>query len=80
MRFHVILYEQPFSRAQSRMLISQTSQEGSFNYFLTRPLPIFVIWPKYATRAISHDSDTATFFKQLIAHANIPALPRSLLF
>ena len=43
------------------------------------PLPIFVIGHKYATDAISHDSDTATFFARAIAHANIPALLGALL-
>ena len=39
-----------------------------------RPLPIFVIWPKYAMCAISHDSETATVF----THANFSALPGAL--
>ena len=39
-----------------------------------RPLPIFVIWIKYSTCAIYDDSQTATFFEQLIAHANILAV------
>ena len=38
-----------------------------------QPLPIFVIWPKYGTRAISRDSETATFFARPVSHANIPA-------
>ena len=32
-------------------------------YFRVRPLSIIVIWPKYTTRAISGDSETATFFE-----------------
>ena len=44
-----------------------------------RPLPIFIIWPKYATHAISRDSVTATFFARPIALVNIPALPGALL-
>ena len=40
---------------------------------------MFVIWPKYATRAISRDSETATLFTRPIALANIPALARALL-
>ena len=39
-----------------------------------RPIPIFIIWPKYATPVISCDADTATFFEEPIAHANILAL------
>ena len=42
--------------------------------FRVRPLPIVVIWPKYATRAISRDSKTAIFFTRLIVHDNILAL------
>ena len=39
-----------------------------------RPLSIIVIWPKYATRANSHDSETKTIFARTIVHANILAL------
>ena len=31
-----------------------------------RPLPIFVIWPKYAIRAISRDFEMANFFARLL--------------
>ena len=75
MRFRAILRRQPFSSSLSLTLISRPSQKRSFYNFCTRPLLIFVIWPKYATHAISRDSKTATFFGQLIAHVNISALP-----
>ena len=79
-RFCVILSGQPFLQAQSRILISRLSQECSFYNFRARPLPIFVIWQKYATDAISRDSETATSFARPIAYANIPALPGVLLY
>ena len=44
-----------------------------------QPLPIFVIWPKYSTRAIYRDFEGATFFACAIAHANILALPGALI-
>ena len=68
-RFHGFLRCQPFSRAQLRMLISRPSREHSFYNFRMRPLPIFVIWPKYATHVISRDFETATFFARPITHA-----------
>ena len=73
-RFRVIMRGQPFSRAQSHTLKSHTSWERSFYNFRVAPLLIIVIWPKYATRAISHDSDTATFFVCPRLHAIIPTL------
>ena len=76
-RFRAILRRQPFSRAQSHTLLSRPSRKRSIYNFRTRPHPIFVIWPKYATRAIPRDSKTATFFVRPIAHGNIPALPRA---
>ena len=77
-RFRAILRWQPFSRTQLRTLISRPSQERYFYNLRTRPLPIFVIWPKYDTRVISRDSETATFFARPIANANISALPGAL--
>ena len=44
-----------------------------------RPLPIVVIWPNYTTHTISRDSEMATFFEYLVAHANVPTLPGPLL-
>ena len=73
-RFRAINRRQPFLRTQSCTLISRLSQKCTFCNFLARLHPIFVIWPKYATRAISHDSDTVTFLARAIAHANILAL------
>ena len=73
-RFRAILRRQHFSSSLSRTLISRHSRERAFSNFRARPLPIFVIWPKYATSAISRDSETATVFARLIAHANILAL------
>ena len=40
---------------------------------------MFVIWRKYATRAITDDSETTTLFACPIAHANIPDLRGALL-
>ena len=56
------------------MLIYQPSRERSFYNFHAPPLPMIVLWCKYATRAISRNSETATFFARTIAQANIPAL------
>ena len=78
-QFHANLRRQPFSRMQSRTLISRPSWEHSFYNFHTRPLPIFVIYPKYTTGAILRDSMKATFFEWLIAHANISALSGAML-
>ena len=78
-RFQTILKWQPFLRMQSRTLISQSPREHSFYNFRERPLPIIVNWCKYATRAITCNSKTATFFARTIAHANIPTLPGALL-
>ena len=61
------------------MLITRTSPERSFYNFHVLPFPIIVIWPKYATLAISRDSETATFFACAIVHANIPALPGAII-
>ena len=66
-RFRTILRWQPFSRAQSHTLISWPTRERFFYNFRARLLPIFVIWPKYTTHAISRDSETATFFSRAIA-------------
>ena len=79
MRFRAILRWQPFSLAQSRMLISWPYRERSFYNFPARLLTIFVIWPKYSTLAISCDCETTTFFACAIAHVNIPA-PTGALF
>ena len=73
-RFRTILRRQPFSSSLSRTLISRPSQECSFYNFRARQLTIFAIWPKYATRAISRNSETATFFTRAIPLANILAL------
>ena len=73
-RFRAILRRQLFSHAQSCTLLSRPSRERSINNFRARPLPIFLIWPKYATHAISRDSEMATFFARPIVHANIRAL------
>ena len=40
---------------------------------------MFVLWPKYVTRAILRDSETATLFARPIGHANIPTLAGALL-
>ena len=77
-RIPVILRGQAFSRAQSCTLISRPPQERSIYNFRVRPLPIFIIWPKYAIHTISRDYDTSTFFARAIAHANILALPEAL--
>ena len=77
--FRAILRRQPFSSGLSRTLISRPSRERSFYNFRGRSLPMIVIWPKYAKRPISHDSETATFFARAIAHTNILALPGALL-
>ena len=71
MRFRAILRRQPFSRTKSSTQLSQSSQERSFFNFHAQPLPIFVIWPVYATSAIPYDSETVTFFARPIAHAII---------
>ena len=76
--FHAILRRQPFSHAQLRTLIPRQPRECSFYNFHARPLLIIVIWPKYATCAISNDSETATLLARAIAHANTPALPEAL--
>ena len=73
-QFCAILRWQTFSHAQTRTLVSRITCERSFNNFCAQPHPIFVIWPKYATRAIRGDSETATFLARPIAHANILAL------
>ena len=73
MRFRTILRRKHFSRAQLPALISQPTQERSFYNFHARPLPIFVIWPKYATCAISRDSETTTSFARPIVHTNVPS-------
>ena len=78
-QFRAILRRQPFSSSLSRTLISQPSRDCSFYNFRVQPLPIFVIWPKYATHAIWCDSETATFVVRAIANVNIPALLRALL-
>ena len=64
--FPVIQRRQPFSCAQLRIRISQPSRECSFYNFRVQLLPIFVIWPKYAPHAISHDSETAIFSSSLL--------------
>ena len=74
MRFRTILIWQLFLRIQSPTLISHPIWERTFDNFRALPLPIFVIWPKHATSAISYDSKMATFFARPIAHANIPAV------
>ena len=79
MRFQAILRRKPFSRSRSRTQISRPSRERSFSNFHPQPLPIFVIWPKYATSTILRDSETATFFAQAIPHANNPDLLGALL-
>ena len=79
MQFRAIPKQQPVSRSQLRTLIFGPSPKSSFYNFRTRPQPMFVIWPKYATHAISRDFEAATIFTRAIAHANIPALPRALL-
>ena len=76
-RFLVILRWLSFSRVQARTLISWPSRERSFYNFSVRPLPKLVIWPKYAIRAISRDSEKATPFARPIALANIPFPPDS---
>ena len=48
--------------------------------FRARPLPIFIIWPKYATCVILRDSEVATFFTRVIVHSNIPGHPGVLLY
>ena len=77
--FHAILRRQPFSRAQSCMLISLPSRERSYYNFCVRPLAIFVIWPKYPTSAISCNFEITTFFARTIVHTNIPVVPGALL-
>ena len=72
-RFLAILRWQPFSSSLSRTLIYRPTRERSYYNFCALPLPIFIIWPKYATRTISWDSARATFLARVIAHANIPA-------
>ena len=44
-----------------------------------QPLPIFDIWPKYATRGISCDFEATTFFVRAITHANNPTILGALL-
>ena len=78
-RFRAILKWKRFSHAQSPPLISWLSRERSFNNFRARHPPIFAFWPRYATRAISRDSEMATFFEYLITHTNIRAIPGALL-
>ena len=63
MRFCAILRRQPFPSSLSRTLISRPSRESSFYNFCARLLGIFVYWPKFAARAISYDSEMATFFE-----------------
>ena len=65
MQFCTILGWQPFSSILSRTLISSLSRERSFYKCRARPLPAIVIWPKYATRVILRDSETATFFARV---------------
>ena len=79
MRFRAILRQRPFSRALPFTLISQPTQEHSFYNFRAQSLPIFVIWAKFATCAISRDPEMATFFARPIMHDNIPTLPEALL-
>ena len=78
-RFRAIMRRQTLSRAQLCTLISWPSRDRSFYKIPTRPLPIFVVWPTYAARTISHESETATFFAHPFADANISALPGALL-
>ena len=78
MQFRAIQRRQLFSRTQLCTLISRPSRERSFYNICTRHLPLFTIWPKYATRAISSDFERATFFARAIAHANIPTLQGAL--
>ena len=78
-RFRAFSRPQPFSHAQSCMLISRPSEGHSFYSFRAHPLPIFVIWSKYATQAIPRDFEMATLFACPVANANIPAHPRALL-
>ena len=68
-----------FSRAIVSNNLYLTSWERSFYNFRARPLLIIVIWPKFATCAISPDSEKATFFARPNAHANILALLGALL-
>ena len=79
MQFYVILRGQLFSHVKSRTITSRPSRECCFYNFRARPLPIFVIWAKYATRPISLDSEMAIFFGRAIAHAYLPTLLGALL-
>ena len=76
-RCRAILRWQPFSSILLRTLISWPYQVCSFYNFRARLHQIFVIWPKYTTRAISRDSRTATLSARPISHANIPGLSKS---
>ena len=78
-RLRVILRRQPLSRTQSRTLISRPSRVRSIYNFRTQPFPIFVIYPEYASRAISRDSETESLFLREMPYANISALPGALL-
>ena len=64
-QFRLILRRQPSSSSISRSLISRPSLERSFYNFRARPHPIIVIWPIYATWAISRNSERATFSSSL---------------
>ena len=62
-RFRTFLRQQQFLRTQTPTLISRPSRECSYYNFRARGLPIFVSWPKYATRAILRDSEKATLLR-----------------
>ena len=64
-RFRAILRRQPFSHAQSRMFMSQPPRELYFFNLHGRSLPIFIIWPKYATHPILCDFERQPFSSSL---------------
>ena len=68
-----------FERAIAQANIPAPGRAPLIIFVRDRPLPIFVIWHKFATHAISRDSKKAAFFMHAIANANISALLGTLL-
>ena len=75
--FYVIMRRQLIHAPGRARYYTVPSRERSNFNFRARPLPIHVIWPRYTTRAISRDSETATSFTWPVALAIIPSTPES---
>ena len=73
--FYAIMRRQLIHAPNRARYYNVPSRERSIFHFRAQPLPIHVIWPKYATRAISRDSATATSIAHPFPQAIIPSPP-----